>query len=80
MPLLGHRTLPTGYLAGGVSTGGQVGSPGAHSGIGSVAVADWWLANGLDVEEETDAAATPAKTTDSAKIRMAILMVGNLSW
>jgi hypothetical protein len=78
MPLLGHLTLPTGYFGGAVSTGGQVGSPGAQSGIGSVAVADWWLANGLGVEEETDAAATPAKTIERAKMRMANLMVGNL--
>ena len=58
--------------------GGQVGSPGAHNGIGSVAVADWWLVNGLAVEEETDAAATPAKAIESAKMRMASLMMSNL--
>jgi hypothetical protein len=58
---------------------GQVGSPGAHSGIGSVAVADWWLVNGFAVEEDRDAAATPAKAIESAKIRMASLMIGNLS-
>jgi hypothetical protein len=33
---------------------------------------------GLDVEEETDAAATPAKAIESAKMRIANLMVGNL--
>jgi hypothetical protein len=42
-----------------------------------VAVADWWLANGLGVEEETDAAATPAKAIESAKMRMANFMCGN---
>lgn len=60
-----------------MSAGGQVGSPGAHSGTGSVAFADWWLTNGLGVEEETDAAATPAKAIESAKMRMASFMSGN---
>jgi hypothetical protein len=61
-----------------VFVSGQVGSPGAHSGIGSVAVADWWLVKGLAVEDDRDAAATPAKTIESAKMRMASLMIGNL--
>ena len=59
---------------------GQVGKPGAQNGTGSVAVADWWLENGLGVEEETDAAATPANAIEMAKMRMATFMVGNLSW
>ena len=77
MPLLGHRTLPMGQCDG-LYCGGQVGSPGAQSGIGSLAVADWWLENGFGVEEETDAAATPAKAIEMAKMRMANFMVGNL--
>jgi hypothetical protein len=34
---------------------------------------------GFSVEEETDAAATPAKAIESAKMRMAVLMISNLS-
>lgn len=60
------------------ASGGQVGRPGAHSGTGLLAVADWWLANGLSVEEVTEAAAAPARTRVKAKMRMASFMIGNL--
>jgi hypothetical protein len=42
-----------------------------------LAVADWCLRRAL-VLEEKEAAATPAKTTERAKIRMASFIVGNL--
>jgi len=58
--------------------GGQVGTPGPHIGVGRSAVADWRLAITRVVEEETDAAATPAKTIDRAKMRIASFIFGNL--
>jgi hypothetical protein len=42
-------------------------------------VADWWLTNGLAVDDETDAAATPARAIESAKMRMANLIDSNLN-
>jgi hypothetical protein len=42
--------------------------------MGSPAVADWWLARPLVVEEETEAAAAPARTRERAKMRMASFM------
>jgi len=36
-----------------------------------LAVADWWLGMIFVEVEDTDAAATPTKTTDNAKTRMA---------
>jgi hypothetical protein len=42
-------------------------------------VADWWLAIGWAVEEETEAAAAPAKTIDKAMMRIVSFIVGNLS-
>jgi len=42
-------------------------------------VADWWLAIGRAVEEETEAAAAPAKTIDKAMMRIVSFIVGNLS-
>jgi len=62
--------LPLRYLP------GQVGNPGAQSGIGLLAVAAWWLGSAR-LEEETEAAATPTKTTDRAKMRTASFMIGN---
>jgi len=56
---------------------GHVGSPGTQPGIGMLAVADWCLRRAL-VLEEKEAAATPAKTTERAKIRMASFIVGKL--
>jgi hypothetical protein len=58
---------------------GQVGNPGAQSGTGTLAVADWELTNVCGVDEETEAAATPAKTIDRAAMRMASFMFGNPS-
>jgi hypothetical protein len=52
---------------------------GPHPGTGRLAVADRWLATGRVVEVETEAAATPAKTTDKAKMRTASFIVGNPS-
>jgi len=56
----------------------QVGTPGPQAGTGRAAVADWWLAGTRGVEDETVAAAAPANTTDSAKMRIASFMIGNL--
>jgi hypothetical protein len=36
-----------------------------------LAVADWWLGNARAVEFDTEAAATPTKTTERAKMRRA---------
>ena len=58
---------------------GQVGNPGAHSGTGILAVADCEAAMVCVVVEETDAAATPAKTMERAAMRIASFMVGNPS-
>jgi len=43
------------------------------------AVADWWLGKTRVEECEAEAAATPTRTTESAKRRMASFIVGNLS-
>jgi hypothetical protein len=48
-------------------------------GTGSEPVADWWLAKTRELDDESEAAAAPAKTTDRAKIRMASFIVGYLS-
>jgi hypothetical protein len=42
-------------------------------------VADWELGSGVAVAEEREAAATPEKTTASAKMRTASFMEGNSS-
>jgi len=54
---------------------GQPGNPGAQSGTGILAVADWELGMERVVADGTEAAATPAKTTERAKIRMATFML-----
>jgi hypothetical protein len=64
------------YWTGTVS--GQVGNPGAHNGTGLWVVADWWLGTALAEECDTEAAATPTKTTESAKMRTASFIAGNL--
>lgn len=62
------------------SGGGHPGMPGPHPGTGSSEVTDWWLAiTWVDDEEETEAAATPAKTIERTKMRMASFIFGNLS-
>jgi hypothetical protein len=43
-------------------------------------VADWWLGMPGAVLGEVAAAAAPATTIVSAKMRMASFMVGNLRW
>jgi len=48
---------------------------GPHPGTGRLAVADWWLGMTCEVEEEKEAAAAPATTTERAKIRMASFMI-----
>jgi hypothetical protein len=40
-------------------------------------MAAWWLGIAREDELETEAAATPAKTMDRAKMRTASFMVGN---
>jgi hypothetical protein len=52
--------------------------PGPHVGVGSPAVADWWLEKAFFGVEETEAAAAPATTTDRTKTRMASFIVGYL--
>ena len=74
MALLGHY-LRASYLPGGVS--GQPGNPGAQVGIGLLAVTAWWLGWSERECDETEAAATPTKTTERAMMRMASFMVGN---
>ena len=46
-----------------------------HGGIGRADVADWWLGRACVVEDEMEAAAAPATTTESAKIRTASFMI-----
>jgi hypothetical protein len=43
--------------------------------LGRLEVADWWLGMAGVVEDEREAAAAPAKTTDRAKTRMTSFMV-----
>lgn len=43
-------------------------------------MADWWLAMGRAVEEETEAAAAPANTIDKAMMRIVSFILGNLNW
>jgi hypothetical protein len=52
---------------------------GSQTGTGIFSVADWWLAMGRAVEEETEAAAAPAKTMAMAMMRIVSFIVGNLS-
>jgi hypothetical protein len=59
---------------------GQVGIAGSQTGTGILSVADWWLATGRAVEDETEAAAAPANTIDKAMMRIASFIVGNLTW
>jgi hypothetical protein len=74
MALLGHY-LWAHYFPGIVS--GQPGKPGAQVGIGLLAVMAWWLGCIAREWDETDAAATPTKTTERAMMRIASFMVGN---
>ena len=56
------------------------GIPGPQIGIGSPAVADWWLAaivRVLEEDEEKEAAAAPARTRQNAKMRKVSFIVGN---
>ena len=73
MILSGHYLR---YWTGTVS--GQVGNPGAQRGTGLVAVADWWLGNKEEDAWDAEAAATPTNTTESAKMRTASFITGNL--
>jgi hypothetical protein len=57
---------------------GQVGIAGSQTGTGILSVADWWLETGRAVEEDTEAAAAPAKTIDKAMMRIVSFIVGNL--
>jgi hypothetical protein len=56
----------------------QVGMPGPHVGIGNVAEGDWWLGKRGAFFGVTAAAATPATTTDKAKMRIASFILGYL--
>jgi hypothetical protein len=57
--------------------GAQVGMPGPQVGIGMLSVADWWLRTTCIGEEEKEAAAAPAITTDRAKMRTTSFMMSN---
>jgi hypothetical protein len=48
---------------------------GPQVGTGKVSVADWWLRIAWVEEEESEAAAAPAITTDNAKMRTASFMM-----
>ena len=50
--------------------------PGPHVGVGSPEVAERWLAMACAGVEETDAAARPATTTESARTRMMSFIIG----
>jgi hypothetical protein len=52
--------------------------PGPQVGTGSPAVADWWLAMAVEVEEERPAAAAPAMTRERAKMRTTSFMISFL--
>jgi hypothetical protein len=54
---------------------GQPGMWGPHVGTGKVSVADWWFPIACVEEEEIEAAAAPAITTDNAKMRTASFMM-----
>jgi hypothetical protein len=47
-------------------------------GPGILSVADWWLGKAGATLEVVEAAATPATTTDRAKMRIASFIFGNL--
>ena len=53
--------------------------PGVQTGAGMAAETARWLGVRCEVDEETEAAAAPARTTVRAAIRMAIFM-GIFSW
>jgi hypothetical protein len=48
-----------------------------HSGVGTLAVADWWFGTAGAFLGVTAAAAAPATTTDRAKMRITCFIVGN---
>jgi hypothetical protein len=50
--------------------------PGPQVGTGSPEVADWWLESICFEDEETEAAAAPATTTDRTKTRNASFIFG----
>jgi hypothetical protein len=54
---------------------GQPGRPGAHVGIGIAPLAVWWLATTRLEDGVIEAAAAPARTTESAKMRIAVFIV-----
>jgi hypothetical protein len=59
--------------------GGQPGIPGPQRGTGISEVVAWWLGRMRALEDETEAAAAPATTTDRAKMRIASFIVSNLT-
>jgi hypothetical protein len=63
-----HRLRISAYLA-----GGQVIT--LHAGIGIAALAAWWLASKRAWEGVIEAAAAPARTTENAKMRIAVFMI-----
>jgi hypothetical protein len=50
--------------------------PGPHAGIGMLSVAAWWLRTAWVEEDDTEAAAAPATTTERAKMRTMVFMSG----
>ncbi len=59
---------------------GPQGMPGPQNGTGIPAVADWWLTMACEVAEENEAAAAPARTRQSAEMRIASFIVSNPLW
>jgi hypothetical protein len=79
MALLGHYPKQRNQCLGGTGVaGGQVGRPGAQSGMGLAAVAAWWVEIGVRVLGENDAPAKPTQTTEMAKTRIARSIISNL--
>jgi hypothetical protein len=79
MALSGHALKEKNQCFGGTGVaGGQVGKPGAQSGMGLAAVAAWWVEIGARVLGENDAPAKPTQTTEMAKTRIARSIISNL--
>ena len=50
--------------------------PGPQDGTGRAPVADWWLVKVCLGDDETEAAAAPATTTDKARTRTSSFIIG----
>ena len=54
----------------------QPGIPGPQAGIGRAEAAAWWLGTACVVDDDMEAAAAPARTTDRAKMRTTSFIKG----